>query len=454
MAIITTDSKHYGNIASAIRAKRSLSDMYKPGEMADAIYAIGEDEVKRGSFTGATCPVTFKNNPNIYENEWEYKSDYNITITGLNSVATITGNGTKNVKVAFDVTDSTDSITLFNIHLSNEIDFEGRFFYYGAEIPSNHCLAVHTKYAPETGTAGNFTDNYGFIVSTTYPLFLSQTTLWNNVYPHQIIGFIFGKKASYIGDGFLEGCYSFNQPLTIPDSIAGIGKEFMMACRTFNQHLTLPANLNSIGNYFMANCYSFNQPLTIPDKSKYIGSQFLYFCYSFNQPLILPSNMPFIASYFMTYCYSFNQPLTIDSAQVDFQFMVNCYSFNQPLTFLKNNVVVDDYFMSYCQSFNQPLTIDFSRIGNNFMSTCYSFNQPLVIPSTLTEIGEQFMYECYSFTFLNYNASVYPTNYSLTQSINSKTSTFGTGIKITGTKAAELKAALPDRTNSPYRKLV
>lgn len=38
--IVTTDNKHYGDIANAIRAKLGAEDTYKPDEMADAILDI------------------------------------------------------------------------------------------------------------------------------------------------------------------------------------------------------------------------------------------------------------------------------------------------------------------------------------------------------------------------------------------------------------------------------
>ena len=73
-----------------------------------------------GMFTGATIPLTYKDNTHTYENTYEYKSaNYNITITGLTGRATITGNGTKEVSVAFDVTSATSSLAEFTISLSD-----------------------------------------------------------------------------------------------------------------------------------------------------------------------------------------------------------------------------------------------------------------------------------------------------------------------------------------------
>ena len=236
-------------------------------------------------FTGATIPLTFKNNTNIYENEYEYKSErYNITITGLDSVATITGNGSKNVKVAFTASSSTNSITMFNINLTNDTEsynFVGRFFYYGTEVAAGNCLAVASKILPESGT-GDFS-NFEIIESSTYPLFSSNTVSWAGVFSHQIIGFIFAKKSTPIEDYFLYDCYAFNQPLT------------------------LSSGLTSTGNYFLNNCYSFNQPLTLPSGLTTIGQYFLNACSAFNQPLTLPSGLTAIGGYFLCNCYTFDQ---------------------------------------------------------------------------------------------------------------------------------------------------
>lgn len=50
MAIVKTDSKHYTNIANAIREKNGTSETYKPEEMSAAIEALG-------SGGGSTAPV-------------------------------------------------------------------------------------------------------------------------------------------------------------------------------------------------------------------------------------------------------------------------------------------------------------------------------------------------------------------------------------------------------------
>jgi hypothetical protein len=90
------------------------------------------------------------------------------------------------------------------------------------------------------------------------------------------------------------------------------------------------------------------------------------------------------------------------------------------------------------------------------MRLCYAFNQVLTLPSSLSSIGNYFMYNCYSLSTIIWNASVCPTDSnSLSQTSSSKTdSAWGAGIKVYGTKRAELISALPNRTSSPFRKLI
>ena len=381
-------------------------------------------------FTGYTAPLTWLNSTN---NVFTYESaTHDITISGLDSIATITGNGTKSVVVTINTTASADRQTAFTISCANDsqtLTYNGIAFHYGSDLGGNNCLAV-------AQTLINDQIGYIFIESASLPKFSSDTATWNSIYSHQLIGFDFGKfNGTSILYNFMYYCYSFNQPLTIPSSVTSIGSDFMIKCYSFNQPLTIPSSVTSIGDDFMNNCQSFNQQLTIPNNITMISSYFMSACYSFNQPLTIPSNVTTIAENFMRSCTAFNQPLS-----------------------LPNNItMISTYFMQYCYSFNQPLTIPSSvtTIGAYFMNGCYSFNQPLTISSNVTSIGTYFMNNCYSFVFIEYNASVYPTdNYSLSQTLNTKTSSSGTGIKVVGTNASGLKSALPNRTSSPYRKLV
>ena len=388
----------------------------------------------QGIFTGWTMPLTYLNST---DNVFTYESStHNILLTGLDGVGTITGNGTKQVTLTMDVSGTSNTQTPFTITCVNDsetLTYNGIAFYYGTELGDGNCLAV-----AQTLTGTPLDIGYVFIESASLPLFNQVSTLWNNVYGYQIMTFIFGKwNGSSIGsDGsFLYFCNSFNQPITIPNSVTSIGSSFLGSCQSFNQPLIIPNSVTIISDFFLSSCNSFNQPLIIPNSVTYIGGQFLQHCNSFNQPLTISTGLTSIGSNFLQYCQAFNQPLTISDGvtSIESQFLYNCYSYNQPLI-IPNSV---------------------TSIGSSFLRNCYSFNHSLTIPSSINIIGNLFLYYCYSLVKIEYNASVYPTdNGSLSQGNNTKTSTNGTGILITGTHASDLKASLPDSTAQPYRKLV
>jgi hypothetical protein len=160
-------------------------------------------------FSGATKPLTYKG---MTDNVFNYTSnDYNLTLSGLDSVATISGNGTKSVSVTFNVSGTSNTTTTFTFTCTKEnetLTFEGTAFYYGTELGDGNCLAV-----AETLSGTPLAVSYTFIESSSLPLFGSITALWNSVYSYQIQSFIFGKwSGTSIGAYFLYYCYSFNQP--------------------------------------------------------------------------------------------------------------------------------------------------------------------------------------------------------------------------------------------------
>ena len=393
-----------------------------------------------GIFTGATIPLTYKDNTHTYENEYVYASaTHDITIEGLTGRATITGNGSKSVTVTFDVTSETSSLKNFTITCvkgSETLAYNGMHAHYGTTVTG--ILTFAYTNVTKDGSEGTIGTNYLFVEtgSTTLPLFPSATTIWNGLYSYQILNVLIANYSSTnIGAYFLMGCYEFNQPITIPSSVFTISTNFLVNCPSFNQPLTIPSNVTSLGNYFLNSCYAFNQPITFQSVSTVIGAYFLKGCYAFNQPITIPSSVASIETNFLDSCYAFNQPITIPSsvASIGNNFLVSCVSFNQPITI--------------------PSSV--TTIGTNFLVSCVSFNQPITIPSNVTSIGIYFLHQCYCFSAINYEASVYPTdNYSLSQTINSKTSASGSGIIIYGTNRAGLIVALPNRTSSPYRKLI
>jgi len=115
-----------------------------------------------------------------------------------------------------------------------------------------------------------------------------------------------------IGNEFMAGCTSFNNPLYL-SNLTSIGANFLKDCTSYNTPITFNASapLVEIGEAFLNGCTSFNSTLTLPTTYQlWISSGFMYNCTSFNQPLSLPSIIMYIGDFFMSDCNAFTSTLT------------------------------------------------------------------------------------------------------------------------------------------------
>lgn len=222
---------NFREIADAIREKKGSTALIKPIDFASEIMGIsGGGAASQEIFTGYTMPVTYLNcadNTFIYESE-----THNLAISGLDAVATVTGNGTKKVTVVANVTFTNDEQTSFTITCTKDLEsvtYNGIAFHYGNAVASGNCLAV-----VKTVAGSPLSVKYVFIESVSLPTFSSDTTTWNGVYSYQVESFTFAEfSVSSIGNNFLRYCYSFNQPLTIPSAVSSIGSSFLYQCQSF-----------------------------------------------------------------------------------------------------------------------------------------------------------------------------------------------------------------------------
>ena len=361
-------------------------------------------------FTGATVPLTYKDNTHDYENNYEYKSStHNITITGLDGRATITGNGTKNVLVEFDVTSDTSSLAAFTISCEEDVEtdpetivYKGLHAHYGTAVAG--ILALACKNLPPEGDSGDIDVHYEFVVATNtdIPGNINASALWNGVYPQQVLNILIGNfSLTTLPNRTLRNFISFNQPLTIPEGVEDLSNGFLQGCMAFNQPLKLPSTLTTTNSYFL-NIGSFNQPLVIPEGVIWLDEGFMNDAWNFNSQLTLPSTLQEVGWAFMWNCMSFNQPLTIPGSLVEIEpdFLSDCRAFNSPITIEEGITKIEENFLRNCHAFNQKLTLPESlvEIGNGFMDVCYSFNSDLIFQgNSLTTIGNAFLQKCQAF---------------------------------------------------------
>lgn len=291
----------------------------------------------------------------------------------------------------------------------------------------------------------------------------SITISGKTIFKSNIVGYVFGSAQVELPTYFLAYCLNLKRLSGLEKTqITKIPDRFLSGDRQFNQVITFPRTVTSIGNNFLDSCILFNQPLTITGTITSIGTDFLATCSSFNQPLAIPDSVTSIGNYFMLRCSSFNSPLALPSTlrTISDSFLSECTSFNQPLVLPETVTTINNYFLNGCESFDQSFVFPSSLayITNYFFYGLTSFSQPLTLPDGLSYSGNSFMFRCDNFTGpLNVGTSKYtgasgPSNVLSTDHASTPMCT--TGVTITGENASLWISKLPDRTSSPYRKLI
>lgn len=204
--------------------------------------------------------------------------------------------------------------------------------------------------------------------------------------------------------------------------------------------ITIADGVQYIPDYFCSGCENL-ETVTLPDTIHYIG--FHVFVYANINSQINLTNVKFIGESFLEGNMSFNQPLSMPNVEyIEDYFLGFCSNFNSPITLNDNIRVIDSAFMYECTSFAQSLTIPAGlenfgtgdNPGSDFMRNCNSFTGPLVCNGPV-------------------DATIPIGNNSLSTN-SASAAMYTTGITLTGPYAQAWKDALPDRTSSPYRKLI
>lgn len=153
-------------------------------------------------------------------------------------------------------------------------------------------------------------------------------------------------------EGFLRGCTSFNQFMSIPDTVTGTAalKDFLRDCTSFDSQIELPAELtgDSVLHSFLRGCTSFNQPIEIPIMvtGKECLRSFLQGCVKFNQELIIPAGVcGWGCLYeFLSECVEFDQPITLpDNVQDPQDIGREMTNFMRGCDNMTSNVTIPEY---------------------------------------------------------------------------------------------------------------
>ena len=234
--------------------------------------------------------------------------------------------------------------------------------------------------------------------------------------------------------GAITGFTFGTQPTTTP---AGFLNDIPLLTSVDMSHAT---SLTSIGNTFLQNNPTFNQQLTIPNTVTSIGNGFLQYCTQYNQPVVIPDSVTTIGNYFLASCPSFNSAVTLSNSltTIDQNFMYNASLFNQPLSIPNTVTSIGRSFLNGCGHFNQPLSLPsgLTFLGSGFLSNCNSMTSTVNFGSLSATIAET---SDYTLSTTNSSAACYTTGISIA------TATIGT---ITG-----WLNRFPNRSSSPYRNL-
>lgn len=247
---------------------------------------------------------------------------------------------------------------------------------------------------------------------------------------------------------------------------SGVDKTVEMATEDDYLELTLGGS----GSTIEINNVSINKDwikeVTVGDGVAYLPNNFCLGC-NYMTSVNLPNSVHYIGAGVFQGGLSLNSPLNLQNVRyIGANFLSNCSAFNQPISLPKVDEI-GDYFMMNCSSFNSEIALNdgLLTIGSRFMYGCSSFAQPFTIPSGLLSSnflsknpGERFMQNCNKFTgplVCNFSvSSKFPTdNYTLSTT-GASNPIYAIGVTLTGPYAQAWKTALPDRTSSPYRKLV
>ena len=248
-------------------------------------------------------------------------------------------------------------------------------------------------------------------------------------------------------------------PTSIPDN-------FLRSCYNL-ESLSFSSNNNirTIGNYFLSSIsstYTTLAQIDLPSPINTIGDHFLYSTSAYNHPITLPSSVQQIGEYFLASNSQLNSSVTLSANLINIpgNFMSGDTKFNQPIVIPESVGNIQTAFLSGCTAFNSPITLSSSMtsIGSNFLNNCFKFNQDITLPSTITSVGATFMSNLGDMVgTVNIGtlpATVFVTgNYTL-NARNNSSAAYTTGVTIKGTNRAAFIARFPDRTSSPYRKLI
>lgn len=384
------------------------------GEYTTLAYAP-EVTISSISSTSATLAYSTKADGGEYAKTYEYSIDGGTTWTTFATVSS--GSATTGTFTVSGLTAAT--VTVMQTRVTTTA---------GTTIGPN--ITLNTNAGPKLYGSANSQANG---VTTLYGSNNSQATAINKLY-----GSVNGQtKLIHQGFGHVDYGYGYVVYYTDSNHIA-----------TDVVKISSTAELNTLGNSstsWSATVGGISIPNTdiiavhLTDKATSLPEYLLSRCSSLEVVDIANTSITAIPRHFLYACAMFNMPIVIPNqvTSIGSSFLMNSDSFNQPIII--------------------PQAV--SAIGSGFLQNCDGFNQDIALPSLLTALGGYFLYGAKNMTStVNVGAldpAIVGTPYAdFISSTSSSAPMYTTGVKIAGANRAAWITKFPDRTSSPYRKLV
>jgi hypothetical protein len=331
--IVTTDDKHYGDIADAIRAKLGTTDRYKPEDMAAAV-----GDIESGG--GEAIPSASPKEVNFYD--YDGKLLYSYTLAEAQSLAALPAapdHSSDTIPLTFQgwnytlaqvnaLTDKANIGATYiptdgKTHLTINIAEYGRQvvpLYFNQTVSNGVTIDWGDGSLPETFTGtGNINTTHTYSAAGTYDITLDVTSgvlrfgansssycvlgsTGDNgkVYCNMLKSVRIGNSVTTIDTYAFDSCYSLAS-VTIPNGVTTMGTYAFRYCYALAS-VTIPNGVTTMGTNAFRYCYALAS-VTIPNGVTTMGTHAFRFCYALAS-VTIPNGVTRIDAYAFDSCHS------------------------------------------------------------------------------------------------------------------------------------------------------
>lgn len=278
---------------------------------------------------------------------------------------------------------------------------------------------------------------------------------------HSIKAFAFGSANTTTPHLFLFGCDILESvDFAQAASMTSIGDYFMWRAETIDCPLELPETLTAIGDHFMDGAKAFNHKIVIPDSVTSIGENFMSGMSVFDQDFTTPKGITVLPENFMDNLNNYNSTIVVREGVTTINegaFSHISYRGDISHDDEKRNtvIVLPSTLRTITDAFTEARLDEliFPEGLTTLSASLYGCTcRRVVVPSTVTTCGRNgvLLNGCDYLQELVVNTSVTPTNTTSSVTIGYAAQegrtcpAYTNGVTLSGTYAAEWKAALPD----------